>query len=667
MKSTFLSLLTVLPVLTTSLLADSKFIIPEPTDVTFAKKNTADFVLTSRTVIVSPVSLKNEAVALKKAIAPATGYNLKIQSEKTTSPQIKLVLTDKLAELGKEGYSLQVTPKGAIIKAPTATGVFYGIQSLVQLLPTEIVATSKQQAKWSIPSVKITDQPRFAWRAFMLDEARHFKGEKEVKKLLDQMAALKMNVFHWHLTDDQGWRIEIKKYPRLTTVGSKRVDTETGTWGSGKSTGEPHGGFYTQEEIKDIVQYAADRHITIVPEIGMPGHAMAAIAAYPELGTKKEEIDVWAKFGKAYHTYDPSAESTYRILGDVFDEIFELFPSKVLHIGGDEVRFDHWKESKSVQELMKKEKLKTMADVQLYFTNRIAGIVQSKGRNIMGWNEIVGDDLHGFLKGGQTASAAKLDKDTVVHFWKGSPELAKKAIKKGHTVVNSTHSSTYLDYGYGSISLGKAYSFDPIIKGLDAQYHDKIIGFGCQMWGEWIPTVESMENKVYPRLAAYSEVGWSELDDKNFDAFKTRMKRQLKRWDIQGIQYAKGETNKLSASDFFNHVKVDSWSPQQTPQDWKVHDFSTADTIKAAGTYEVAFLYNKGTHALDISEVSLLQDGKVIATDKHAGFSGGSLKGVAYTLKLPKYKAGAKYTLQARIKGSGGTDSHGEVKVQASE
>lgn len=662
MKRTLITLFTCLPLLAAS--ANTGLIIPEPAQ---SEIKSGEFKLSSSTVIVAPRTLKNEAVALRDLLAPATGFKLKIQDKKASGKQIMLALTPSLKDLGDEGYTLQVVPKGIAIKSSTPAGIYYGIQSVIQMLPDEIVSSEKVSADWSIPCAMITDKPRFSWRAFMLDEARHFKGEKEVKKLLDQMAALKMNVYHWHLTDDQGWRIEIKKYPKLTTIGSKRKDTETGTWGSGRSSGEPHEGFYTQEEIKDIVQYAADRHITIVPEIGMPGHAMAAIAAYPELGTMKEQIEVWAKFGKAYHTYDPSAESTYRILGDVFEEIFELFPSKVVHIGGDEVRFDHWKESENVRALMKREGLKTMADVQLYFTNRIAGIVQSKGRNIMGWNEIVGDDLHGFLKGGQTASAAQLDKDTVVHFWKGSSELAKKAIKNGHTIVNSIHSSTYLDYGYGSISLGKAYAFNPILGGLTEDEESRIIGFGCQMWGEWIPTVGSMENKIYPRLAAYSEVGWTELDNKNFDDFKKRMKGQLKRWDIQGINYAKGETSKVTANDFFNHVKVDGWEPKGTPSDWKEVNFSTGGKIDGAGTFEVAFVYNKGTHALEISEVALLENGKQVATDKHDGFSGGSLKEIAYTLKLPSYKSGAKYSLRARIKGSGGTDSHGEIKIKAAE
>lgn len=639
-------------------------IIPQPNQAVLKQGN---FTLTSGTVIVAPDSLKNEAAALRDLIAPATGIKLAIQKNKASGPQIMLALDSSLKELGREGYSLQVVSKGAIIKSSTPTGVYYGIQSLLQMLPPEIVSTEKVDDDWSIPCVVIKDKPRFAWRAFMLDEARHFKGEKEVKKLLDQMAALKMNVFHWHLTDDQGWRIEIKKYPKLTSVGSKRTDTQRGGWGSPQRSGEPHEGFYTQEQIKDIVAYAKARHITIVPEIGMPGHACAAIAAYPELGTNKKPIPVMTVFGKALDTYDPSSEVVYSMLSDILDEVAALFPSKIIHIGGDEVKFEQWKSSQSVKELMEREKLKTMADVQLYFTNRMAGIVQKKGRNIMGWNEIVGDDLHGFLKGGQTAKAAKLDKDTVVHFWKGNLQLAKKAIKNGHTIVNSLHSYTYLDYGYGSISMPKAYSFNPILDGLTPEEEQRIIGLGCQMWGEWIPTVANMENKIYPRLAAYSEVGWTELENKNYDAFKKKMNGQLKRWDIQGIGYAKDQVAKLSAQDFFNHVKIDSWSPSKTPADWKEVTFSTDGKVTTAGEYEVALLYKSGGHALAISEVALLENGKQVAIDKHEGASGHNLKGVAYSLKLKKFKKGAKYTLRARIKGDGGTDSHGELKIRAGE
>lgn len=638
-------------------------IIPQPAQIELKQ---GVFTLSENTVIVAPAVLSNEATALRDLLAPATGMKLKIQ-EQGGSPAIQLALDPALKKLGREGYTLQAGPNGVVIKSSTSAGVFYGIQSVIQLLPPAIVSKQKVDATWAIPCVSITDQPRFAWRGFMLDEARHFKGEKEVRKLLDQMAALKMNVFHWHLTDDQGWRIEIKKYPKLTSVGSKREDTQIGGWNSAKRAGEPHGGFYTQEQIKSIVAYAKARHITIVPEIGMPGHACAAIAAYPWLGTKNVEIKVPEKFGKHFHTYNPASDKVYQAMSDIFDEVIALFPSPIIHIGGDEVRFDHWKESPEIKALMKKEKLISYADVQIYFTNRIAKMVEAKKRNIMGWNEIMGVNVHGGLNGGDSAKSGKLSPDTIVHFWKGSADLAKQAVKNGHKIVNSWHSYTYLDYGYGNISLSKAYEFDPVLKGLTKEEEKQIIGTGCQMWGEWIPTVARMEAQVYPRLAAYAEVGWTAKAQKNFKSFSKRMKAQSERWDIQGIGYAKGQVAKLTAEDFFNHVKIDQWNPKSVTKEWKQVEFSSGGKIKSAGTYEVVFLYQKGGHAIDISEVALLENGVQVAIDKHIGFSGHKLMNVVYKLKLPKVKPGAKYTLRARIKGSGGSDSHGEIRIHAGE
>lgn len=664
MKNTSVALISCLALALPAIAAKISPIIPQPLKVELKQ---GDFKFTANTVIVAPAQLSSEAFALRDLLAPATGYDLPIQPESTNAPQIKLALDPSLKNFGREGYTLHVEPLGVLIQSSSPAGVFYGVQSLLQLLPPEIVSKQKTEASWQIPCLEVSDQPRFSWRAFMLDEARHFKGEKEVKRLLDQMAALKMNVFHWHLTDDQGWRIEIKKYPRLTSVGSKRADTQTGSWGSKTRSGQPHGGFYTQEQIKDIVAYAKARHITIVPEIGMPGHACAAIASYPELGTNKKAIPVMTVFGKALDVYDPSSDYVYTFMSDVLDEVIALFPSKIIHIGGDEVKFEQWQRSDAVKELMIKKQLKTMADVQLYFTNRMASIVQKKGRNIMGWNEIMGDDLHGFLKGGQTAKTGKLDKDTVVHFWKGSSKLAKRAVKDGHTIVNSLHSFTYLDYGYGSISLQKAYGFDPVLKGLSPAEEKRIIGTGCQMWSEWIPTVEKMEYQIYPRLAAYAEVGWSALEVKDYRNFSERLVLQIKRWDIQGIGYASVTGHTYMAKDFFNHNKVDTWTPGQTPSRRGDVEFSTGEEIKAAGKYEVAFVYSRGAHALSITSVSLLEDGKVVASDKHQAMSGSKLSRVVFNLHLKKHKPAAKYTLKVAASGSGGTDSYGEVKIKASE
>lgn len=636
-------------------------IIPRPLEIK-SPEVSAFYQLTKGVTIFAEGDLENEVTYLQNEIKPATGYSL---SKGPASSAIRLKIDASLKGLGKEGYTLTVSNKGVEIVAPTDTGVFYGIQSLLQLLPTDIEKESVQQVDWKIPHTSITDKPRFEWRAFMLDEARHFKGEKEVKRLLDQMAELKMNVFQWHLTDDQGWRIEIKKYPKLTSVGSKRKDTQVGGWNSKNRAGEPHQGFYTQEQIKDIVAYAAERHITIVPEIGMPGHASAAIAAYPWLGTMNRKIEVPDYFGKLPDTYNPASERVYQAMDDIFSEVCALFPSKIIHIGGDEVSMKHWKESKEVKALMKREGLATMADVQTYFTNRIAKIVESKNRNIMGWNEIMGHDLHGIH--GKTnkdvKNVAKLDPATVVHFWKGSSNLAKQAVKQGHTIVNSTHQFTYLDYGYGNISVEKAYHFNPVIGGLTKNEEKRIIGSGCQMWSEWIPTVERMHYQIFPRLAAYAEVGWTPLQQKDYGSFKKRMKNQQTRWDIQGIHYAKNVVSKVSASDFFNYTKTDSWDAKKTPSDWKVVEISTADVIKTSGKLKVVFLYKKGQHALDINEVLLLENGKVISSDKHLGFSGGELKKVVYELDIKKLNKNAKYTLKANIKGNGGTESYGEIKM----
>lgn len=317
----------------------------------------------------------------------------------------------------------------------------------------------------------------------MLDESRYFHGEAFVKQMLDQMALMKMNTFHWHLIDDAGWRVEIKKYPLLTEVGAYRKDSEIGTWKSGKTSGEPHGGFYTQEQIKNIVAYAAERHINIVPEFEMPGHSSAAIAAYTWLGTAGKDIDVPVKFGRLYDNYDVTKPEVITFIKDVLIELFDLFPSEVIHIGGDEVGYEVWEKSKSVQKYMKENNIKTPADLQIDFTNKISKFIEDNGRRMMGWNEILGKNIHkdfGEKKNDKEAET-ELAKNAIVHFWKGDIALLTDAAKKGYGIVNSLHSSTYLDYNYNNISLEKAYGFNPIPEGLDAQYHKNIYGLGCQM------------------------------------------------------------------------------------------------------------------------------------------------------------------------------------------
>ena len=629
-------------------------IIPRPLELNFQKGH---FSVNQRTVIYTNKAFRSEAIFFAKAILTSTGIKLKVKAGKGRG--INFSKDESQSEI-KEAYRLKVSPKSIVVKASDKAGAFYAVQSLLQTLPAEVISGKDYSGDLHIPAMIIKDSPRFSWRSFMLDEGRYFKGKKEVKRLLDQMAQLKMNVFHWHLTEDQGWRIEIKKYPKLTSVGSKRKDTQVGGWGSARRSGVPHEGFYTQEEIKEIVRYAKRRHIMIVPEIGMPGHASAAVAAYPELGTVREPMEVPVVFGKLPSAYNAASEKVYKMLSDILDEVVALFPGSVIHIGGDEVKFDQWKNSSEIKALMEREGLKTVSDVQIYFTNRMSKIIAKKNRRMMGWNEIMGDDLHGFLKGGQTATQA-LDKSAVIHFWKGGNALAKKAIEKGHDVINSTHNYTYLDYGYGTISLQRAYAFDPIFQGLDPKYHHKVKGFGCQMWGEWIPTVNDMHRQVFPRLASYGEVGWTALERKSYSDFKRRMREQAKRWDLVGINYAKNIIGKVTADDFFNYQKLGDWSPESL----KKTSFSLKikSEVSQSGPVKVALLYKKGKHALEIKSVALYQNGKKISEDRHDGFSGGSLKNILYKLHLKKYKKSAKYSLKIEFKGSGGTDSYGEVKI----
>lgn len=343
------------------------------------------------------------------------------------------------------------------------------------------------------------------------------------------MGFLKMNVLHWHLSDDAGWRIQIKKYPKLTSVGGKRRDTEIETWGSGKYEGRPHEGFYTQEQVRRIVRYAADRNITIVPEIDIPGHSAAAIVSYPELKLSARplaEVPVSFNDGAAF---DPTSERTYQFLGDIMTELASLFPGGIIHIGGDEVRYKkYWEGVPHIEAFMKKKGIKTFPDLQIMFTNRISGMLAERGRRMMGWNEILGSDVHN--DGGRGAALGKLDASAIIHFWYGSDKIAAKAIREGRQVVNSTSHMTYINKGYDKLPLSKSYSFEPVFAGLNPEQQKNVIGLGCQVWTEWIADVEKLHRHVFPRIAAYAETGWTRKEDKNFQDFRRRLTGYEKFW-----------------------------------------------------------------------------------------------------------------------------------------
>ncbi len=440
----------------------------------------------------------------------------------TTDKKNALIIVNEDKKLAKnpEAYQLQIGGKGKItIFASSENGVLYAFQSLSQIVRADDNTVA-------LPVCTITDEPAFPWRAFMLDESRHFHGMETVKRMLDEMARLKMNTFHWHLVDDPGWRIEIKKYPALTKTGSLRNfshrDLTPEKWNEtypGKKT------FYTQDEIREVVKFAADRGIKIMPEIEVPGHASAAIASYSWLGasSNKEGKGIW---GDLYNVTDPKVEA---FLHDVLDEVIELFPSKLLHIGGDEADYSHWRNNSQIVQFMEDNHIPTFSDLQVWSINRFSKYLASKGVKMMGWNEITGDNIRNeaHIEEGQSE---KLAEGTIVHFWDGDISLVNKAIEKDYNVVNSNRHFTYLDYPYEVISLEKAYSFNPIPDGLEKSREPKILGTGCQMWGEYTPNTTRLYYQIFPRIAAYAECGWTKAADKDYLDFSQRVKNTERRW-----------------------------------------------------------------------------------------------------------------------------------------
>lgn len=497
-------------------------IIPQPQELSYTP---GFFKLSAHPVISYSGNLNNEAQLLQTALS--ADFSVDATLKDTGKGDINLVLDPAVLPDKPDGYQLEVTSGKINIKANSSGGILNGVQTLRQII-------KEKDGKYLVQRATVSDYPAFSWRGFMLDEGRYFKGKEVVLKLLDEMSQLKMNTFHWHLTNDQGWRIEIKKYPKLTEVGAFRDSTEIG-FGTDKYDGKIHGGFYTQNDIKEIVDYATKRHITIVPEISMPGHTSAAIAAYPWLGTSGKQIKVPGKLGVHYEVLNASNPEVMKFINDVLDEVIALFPGTVIHIGGDEVKYDQWKASSAIRSYMAQKKLKTPAELQIYFTNEVSNLLVSKGKKMMGWNEITGAKLHEYQSEKDTEVKQQLAPGTIVHFWKGDPVLVKETIDKGYDVVNSYHVYTYLDYDYKSIPLSKAYSFNPIPEGLSPEEQSRVLGLGCQMWGELIPTVESMNEKIYPRIAAYAETGWSGSDKKDYNRFLKSLDYFKNKWAAEGI------------------------------------------------------------------------------------------------------------------------------------
>jgi len=516
-------------------------IIPEPYQMT-TKSGT--YTLPKSIAINAPSSANAVSDLMAGKLRTTTGRQVYFTKNK---PSIDLQIIND-ANLGTEGYTLDINEKGVQLKANGNAGLFFGCQTILQLLPASVYSNTLQaNTNWTLPYVSIIDKPRFGWRGMMLDVSRHFFSKEDVKTFIDDMARYKYNRFHWHLTDDQGWRIEIKSLPKLTSVGAWRAERK-GKWMniSTPAIDEPktYGGFYTQEDIKEVVAYAKARFIEVIPEVDIPGHSMAINTAYPFLSTTPNypfQVNAGDEFmdwegvnghvaAKIDNSLDPSNETVYEYLDKIFGEIAPLFPFEYIHTGGDENPKNNWEKSPNIQALMKKEGLKDMNEVQSYFVRRVQKIINSKGKKMMGWDEI--------LEGGLSGDAAVMS-------WRGV-KGGIEAAKQGHKVVMSPNDYNYIDFYQGEMTaegkvyrglrMKKTYSFEPVPEGIDPSL---ILGNQANQWSEQIFDMRYAQYMTWPRGMAVAETAWSPKEKKSWNSFSKKVENHFEKLDAAGVRYAR--------------------------------------------------------------------------------------------------------------------------------
>jgi len=600
------------------------------------------------------------ALLFAESVKQSSGIDLALDGG--THP-IEFALDKKLKHLGKEGYILEVSSQRITIQAFQVGGLFNATQSLLQMLPSAIQSDKiVENVEWIIPCAYIEDIPRFSWRGYMKDVSRTFYSVDVIKKYLDVMALYKLNVFHLHLTDDQGWRIEIKKYPKLTTP-------QTTVFHEKHGQPKERSGYYTQEQLKELVQYAAQRNITIVPEIDLPGHCWPAMIAYPELSVNGNTdppyvfpfLASWGYWGnqRTPNTFDPSNEKVYEFLEILFDEVIAIFPSEYIHFGGDEVKFSVWEKSKHVQEFMKKKGLKTSSDLQSYFVSKVCEIIKSKGRKPIGWNDIL-EGEHDSIKG------------ATIMAWLGEHAIVEAAENGFYTVATPAgymytditqadrNDGTMSDLAYGHInSLERIYNYEPT-HGLTEDKEHFVLGVQANMWPAIPQEVKDINVQNFPRLLAVAEIGWVAKEGRDFSEFKERLATQYPRLDQLKVDYYK-KGGYISGT----------WSPETISTEFKEIEWDVSKKVYADGRVIASFFYTKGENFMEIKNVELLEEGQVISSDKHDGladtFRGTyKTKTFFYNLKVDNFKPSSIYTLRALVKGKDGSDSYGNFNFNLS-
>ncbi|MBO7279690.1 MAG: beta-N-acetylhexosaminidase [Bacteroidaceae bacterium] len=548
-------LLTVLCAFSCIAFAQEISIIPQPAQMTVGK---GAFLLQGKVVICYPADkeIKNVVNNFADDIKAATGVKLKkssfkkdklfgLEVDKCGKKGVAHIVLRLDNSLGDEAYNLSVRDGLIKITAAKPAGFFYAFQTIKQLLPANVMAGvyDASVTEWRIPAVEISDEPRFAWRGFMLDEGRHFYGKNEIKKILDVMAAYKMNRFHWHLTEDQGWRIEIKKYPKLTEIGAWR-DSKVCGWGDVKPDGIRYGGFYTQKEAREIVEYAKERFIEIIPEVDIPGHSQAAVASYPEfLACDPEKPhEVWLWQGVSSDVINVSNPKAVQFAKDVIDELTDIFPFEYIHLGGDECPTYKWEQNSDCQALLKEIGSKNYRDLQINFyyqlKEHIAAKPAARQRKLIFWNEV----LHG--------NTASLGKDITIMAWVGADRAAKEAATRGMNTILSPQIPYYINrkqsnlptephsQGYGTETVEAVYNYIPM-KGVPAELQSKYMGVQANFWTEWVETADHVQYLMLPRLAAVAEAGWTPQALRDYKNFEQRLQGEALYYRLKGVNYGK--------------------------------------------------------------------------------------------------------------------------------